>query len=122
MGATPTMRYGSIPRHTIFALTAMLCFAAGWSQLQAQQNGTLSGTVLDQAGKPIASAEVDIRNEATGASRQFTSDENGKFSAADLPAGSYSIRASAPGFALTTLSGGQITAGAALDIPITLAV
>jgi iron complex outermembrane receptor protein len=65
---------------------------------------------------------VELKSESTGASRSVISDADGKFSASDLAVGSYSIQVSAPGFALTTRSGGQVTAGAALDIPITMSV
>jgi iron complex outermembrane receptor protein len=99
----------------------LLC-AAGLSQLDAQQGGTISGTVLDQTGKPIQDAVVELKSESTGAPRSVISDAEGKFLVSDLAAGTYSIRVSAPGFALTTRSGGQVTAGATLDIPITMSV
>ena len=86
-------------RVSVFAAGVMLC-AAGLCQLQAQQSGTISGTVLDQAGKPIQSAVVELKSEATGASRSVISDAEGKFLASDLAAGGYSIRVTAPGFAL----------------------
>lgn len=50
------------------------------------------------------------------------SGDDGKFSASDLAAGSYSVVVSATGFALTTRSGGQVNPGATLDIPITMSV
>ncbi len=90
--------------------------------LQAQQTGTLTGTVLDQAGKAISSADVEVRNEMTGESKSATADSDGKFVIGNLAPGSYSVRAVAPGFALTTRSGGQIAAGATLDVPITMSV
>jgi iron complex outermembrane recepter protein len=105
----------------VFAAGVLLC-AVGLSQLQAQQTGTISGTVLDQAGKPIQDAVVELKSESTGASRSVISDAEGKFLVSDLTLGTYSIRASAPGFALATRSGGQVTAGANLDVPITLSV
>jgi len=108
-------------RISVFAVGILLC-AAGFSQLHAQQGGTISGTVSDQTGKPIQDAVVELKNQSAGASRSVISDAEGKFSASDLAAGSYSIRVSAPGFALTNLSGGQVTAGATLDIPITMSV
>jgi len=77
---------------------------------------------LDQTGKPIQGAVVELKSESNGSSRSVISDTEGKFLAADLAAGSYSIRVSAPGFALATRSGGQVTAGATLDIPITMSV
>jgi iron complex outermembrane receptor protein len=114
------MHFGKKTR-SVFSIGVLL-FAAGISQLQAQSAGSISGTILDQAGKPIAGASVEIKSEPNGTPRSLTADDNGKFSASDLAAGTYSIKASAPGFALATRSGGQVTAGGTLDIPITLSV
>ena len=105
----------------VFVVGVLLC-AAGFSQLDAQQSGAISGTVLDQTGKPIPDAVVELKSEPAGAPRSVISDAEGKFSIPDLAVGTYSIRVSAPGFALTTRSGGQVTAGAALDIPVTMSV
>ncbi|MGD1098446.1 MAG: carboxypeptidase regulatory-like domain-containing protein, partial [Bryobacteraceae bacterium] len=120
------MRYFSARKSSVFALSVMLC-AAGLSQLQAQplqaqSGGTLSGTVSDQAGKAIAGATVEVRSESGGGPRTVTADNDGKFSVSDLAAGSYTVVVSAPGFALTTRSGGQVNAGATLDVPITMSV
>src|SRR5713226_6095268 len=52
--------------------------------LQAQSgDGTVAGTVLDVAGKPIANAAVSVKNESTGSVRQATSDNDGRFSVTD---------------------------------------
>ena len=101
---------------------SILLFAAGLSDLQAQPGGTLSGTVLDQTGKAIPGASVEVKNESSGVLRTVTADSDGKFSALDLAEGSYSITVSVPGFALTTRSGGRVTAVATLDISITMSV
>jgi iron complex outermembrane receptor protein len=119
-----------VPKHTTpsftwkvgwLALALLLCTGA-FSQLHAQQGGTISGTVFDQAGKPIPEAAVELKSESTAASRMVTSDVEGRFSASDLAAGSYSIRVSAPGFAVTTRSGGLVAAGATLNVPLTMSV
>jgi iron complex outermembrane receptor protein len=103
-------------------VAAVLICVAGLCQLQAQQTGTITGTILDQSGKPIQDATLEIRNESTGASRSTKSDAEGKFSVPDLAAGSYSVYITAPGFALATRSGGLVTAGATLDMPVTMSV
>jgi iron complex outermembrane receptor protein len=77
---------------------------------------------LDQTVKPIQDATVEVKNDSTGTSRSLKCDTEGKFSASDLAAGTYSIGVSAPGFALTTRSGGLVTAGATLDMPVTMTV
>jgi iron complex outermembrane receptor protein len=114
------MRSSLFVRVGVFAIGVLLS-SAGLSQLHAQQSGTISGTVLDQTGKPIQDAVVELKSESTGAPHSAISDAAGKFRA-ELAAGSYSIRVSAPGFALSTRSGGQVAAGATLDIPITMSV
>jgi iron complex outermembrane receptor protein len=110
----------------VFAVSMCGLFcAAGLIPLRAQQDansGTISGRVLDQSGNPIRDAAVELKSESTGASRSVLSDAEGKFAASGFAAGSYSIRVSRPGFALTTRSGGQVAAGATLDIPITMSV
>src|SRR5579871_5307816 len=120
-GSIRPMQYFSRYGTSIFAISLLL-WAAGLNQLQAQAGGTLSGTIFDQAGKPIPAASVDIRNELTAASRTVTADNDGRFSATDLTPGAYSVVVAAPGFALATRSGGQVLAGATLDIPITMSV
>ncbi len=100
----------------------LLPCAAGLNQLQAQQGGTVSGTVLDQAGKPIANASVEVKGETLTASRAVTTDNDGKFSAPDLLPGGYSITVSAAGFSKSTRGGAQVSAGSTQDVPIMLSV
>jgi iron complex outermembrane receptor protein len=90
--------------------------------LQAQQSGTIIGTVTDQVGKAIPNATVEIRNESTAATRSATADNDGKFAIPDLAVGTYSVYVAAPGFALSTRSGGKVAAGVTLDIPIAMSV
>ena len=115
------MRSLTLGRFANFVFGVLIC-AAGLYPLQAQQAGTITGTVLDQTGKPIQDATIEIRNESNGASSSVKSDADGKFSAANIAAGTYSVYVAASGFALATRSGGQVTAGATLFMPITMSV
>lgn len=108
-------------RSSVFAV-ALLLWVAGLDQLQAQQSGTISGTILDQVGKPIPDATVEIHSETAGASRSVTSSMEGKFSASDLAPGSYTLIVAASGFALATRSNARLAAGQTLDVPVTLTV
>jgi iron complex outermembrane receptor protein len=58
--------------------------------------------VLDQAGKAIPNAAVTVKDEATGTTHKLMADSDGKFSAAGLAAGSYSVEVTAAGFATAT--------------------
>ena len=106
----------------IGASLALLLMGLIAPSAQAQTGGTISGTVVDQVGKAIDNATVEVRNEISGEAKETKTDDNGKFSIPALPAGTYTIRVAAPGFALATRSGGKLTAGATLDVPITVSV
>ncbi|HEY4176842.1 MAG TPA: carboxypeptidase regulatory-like domain-containing protein [Kofleriaceae bacterium] len=56
--------------------------------------GSMSGTVVDKSGKPIADAQVIA--DTLGAWRETRTDGDGAFSIARLPAGRYKVWASAP--------------------------
>src|SRR5579862_5470267 len=99
---------------------ASLIFSA--AQLPAQQGGTLSGTVLDQAGKVIAGAIVQVGSEAGGAPKSVATDENGKFSIAGLAPGAYTVETTSPGFALNTRRDVPVSANAPEEISIKLFV
>jgi iron complex outermembrane receptor protein len=83
---------------------------------------SLAGTVFDQAGKAVPNATVAVKNESTGAVRNLTTDSEGHFSATGLPAGSYSIEASAAGFATSHRAAQQIAESGVQDITIPLSV
>ena len=101
---------------------ALVC-AAGLIPLWAQEGGaTLSGTILDQAGKTIQGATVTVKNEATAVTRTADSDANGHFSAAGLSAGTYTIETTAPGFARNTRAEVQVSPTGAEEVSITLFV
>jgi len=88
--------------------------------LYAQTSASLSGTVLDPRGVALPGATVTIRNEANGASQKMTSDAQGKYAFASLPAGKYTIQVDASGFTISQTNGVQVAAGQPTDVPITL--
>jgi iron complex outermembrane receptor protein len=113
---------GDICRVLAVSMSVFL-FAAGLSQVHAQSTGgNLSGTVIDQAAKPIENAAVEIKNEVTGATSAASTDNAGHFTAAGLAPGSYSVTVSSPGFALTTRPGAQIVAGGTQEVSVTMSV
>ena len=69
---------------------------------------------------PLPGAAVSIRDEGTDAVQKLTSDGQGKYSFANLPAGSYTIQVDAPGFNTSKRTGVEVAAGQPTDVPITL--
>jgi TonB family protein len=68
--------------------------------LAAAQTGPVafSGKVFDQTGAPVADATVALTNTQTRAKFEVKSDSTGKFEFVPLPADSYALMATMPGF------------------------
>lgn len=97
-----------------------LCVSAG---LLAQQTGSrLEGNIADVQGKAVARALVTVKNEATGAVKTGNTDGNGAYSIGGLGAGSYTVEASANGFAILTRNGVVLGAAQTLELPLSLNV
>ena len=95
----------------------------GLLRVSAQSgDATVTGSVLDVTGKAIAGAAVSVRSESTGLARSASSDGEGRFSVAGLPAGDYSVEASAPSFATSRRTGVKIAAGGTEDVSLSLNV
>jgi hypothetical protein len=60
--------------------------------------GRIAGTVVDQSGAVIAGAMVLVRSSESNVQRTTQSDSNGSFIISGLPAGSYRLVVSHPGF------------------------
>lgn len=93
----------------------LLCLAAwgtvpGFGQAPV---GTLNGAVHDTTGAVMQGVVVTVTNKETGAERQVVTGADGTFAAPSLPAGGYSIKATAEGFRSllesATVQVGQIT-------------
>ncbi len=67
---------------------------------QIVENGTITGVVRDNSGAVIASAQVTIRNTATGLSNNTVTDSQGIFVSPPLPPGDYNVEFVADGFGM----------------------
>lgn len=65
-----------------------------WAQAET---GQITGTVLDSSGAAIPKATVEIRNVATGATRNTTT-QDGDYTVSNLPPGQYEVSVGATGF------------------------
>jgi len=90
--------------------------------LSAQSGGSITGAVLDQAGKAIQGANVTVKNDAGSPAATATTDNDGRFTAGGLAPATYTVETSAPGFALNTRRSVPVTASASQDLSITLFV
>lgn len=64
----------------------------------AQETAEVVGTITDQAGAIVPNATVTIINAQTGLVRNALSNASGQFAVADLPIGTYTVKAEVAGF------------------------
>jgi hypothetical protein len=70
----------------------------GERQPDRQLSGIISGTVVDQAGALAVGAQVQLAREDQSAKQEVLSGDNGEFSFANLPPGTFQLKVTAPGF------------------------
>ncbi|HUS09395.1 MAG TPA: carboxypeptidase regulatory-like domain-containing protein, partial [Pyrinomonadaceae bacterium] len=61
-------------------------------------SGSLTGRITDPSGAVVPNASVSVTNSTTNQSFEITTDSNGDYRAQNLPPGTYTLNASAPGF------------------------
>src|SRR5258708_4348314 len=84
--------------------------------------GTLNGTVLDPAGAVVPGASVVVVNNATGEEHKTTSTSAGAYTLPYVPAGTYKLRISAPGFRVSEADNVILRVAQTLTVNITLEV
>ena len=107
------------------ARVAVMLFAllGGWSGVlhaQGAGNASVLGTVTDSAGALVPGASVQVKNIATGRVQQVPTDEQGRYTIADLPIGEYEAQASLAGFQTTVRRGITLTVGAQAIVDFSL--
>ncbi len=90
--------------------------------LAQSATGSISGTVLDEAGAPIPAANVTAKHVKTGAIRNATTNANGAFLFPLVPVGSYEVSASLKGFSTSNVGKAEITDGAETTFRIKMAI
>ncbi len=94
---------------------------------QSGQSGqsAINGTVKDPKGAVVGGAQVSVRNEATGDTRNATTDKEGRFKVEGLPPGRYVVNVTGNGFKTAesnvVVEGGQPQAPQAIEIKLEIA-
>lgn len=108
-----------------FVRTGALCFVwlvlAGLAWAQGPV-GTLNGTVADSAGAMVPGAGVVATNNATNVESRTTTTSSGDYTLPYLPAGTYTLRVTAPGFRTATAENVILRVAQTMSINIKLEV
>jgi hypothetical protein len=83
---------------SLFYCSLLALLASGPTFAQMTTTGTIEGTVIDQSGKAVPGATVTITSESTKDVRPVTSGEAGVFILQAVLPGSYTVKATHPGF------------------------
>ena len=87
----------------------------------AQQNGSLTGQVVDSLGAVVVGASVTVVSSG-GTEKTTTSNQRGEFTVSALAPGKYIVRVSAPKFALYENTEIDVTAGKRGELTVTMTV
>jgi len=98
--------------------TLVLCLGA-WAQIE---QATVTGTVTDQTGAVIPSAQVTVRNRATGVEASTRTNSEGIYRVPYLRPGSYDVSAEAQGFKRARVTNLTLTVGLTATVDLTLEV
>src|SRR6202022_2624410 len=83
---------------------------------------TLAGTVTDPSGATVPGAQISVKNNATGVTREVTSDSSGLYTVANVIPGDYEVRVSAKGFSTAKHSGVSLAVGQQQQLNFSLKV
>src|SRR6266481_1748932 len=100
-----------------------LLFVVACLALFAQSDlGSITGFVKDATGSTVPNATVTVKNEATGAERRATTNEQGFYIVTNIPAGYYTVAVEAKGFKKYEVSKNKLDPNATATIDANLTV
>jgi hypothetical protein len=110
--------------HRLFRLSCLIVSILTFASILARADvtGSITGVVHDRAQAVVVGAKVSIINVQTNFSQQVTSVADGSFHFLALPAGSYKVTATAPGFRAYTGTDITVQVNDQLHLDITLDV
>ncbi|MGB6829712.1 MAG: carboxypeptidase-like regulatory domain-containing protein, partial [Terracidiphilus sp.] len=104
---------------SIVLVSALFLIPARFAFAQLDQ-GTITGIVQDQTGAVVSGASVTLTNVDEGSVLKTRSDHSGIYVFSPIKIGSYSVSASAPGFATTTQTNLHLNIQQRLNVVIAL--
>ena len=105
------------------ALATLAGVSLGTANLYGQSaTATVLGVVTDGAGAVVPEAAIQVRNLGTGYVQNSTSDNQGRYTAANLGIGDYEIQASKTGFSTALRRGVTLTVGSQNVVDFSLQV
>jgi hypothetical protein len=92
--------------------------APGSEAVQPQSSASIAGTVRDSRGALLAGAQVTLVGQDNTVNRVVTADDNGAFTFADLPAGTYRVKINVTDLEPFTSAPVVVGAGEKRELPV----
>jgi len=109
---------GEMRRISFSLLVSLVCVVAGFAQI----TGRIQGSVSDAQGGRIPGAQVAVVNTDTGQSLETITDEAGFWAMPSMPAATYKITVSLPGFKVVVIDNVKVNAGVPATVNAVLEV
>ena len=107
----------SVIFQAIFVSILTISLSAFSAFAQVDQ-GSIAGRVIDPTGAVVPGATISVINVGTNEKRNATSNGSGEYSFSALKAAMYKIEATAPTFAVNTITDIQLSVGQRLNLEI----
>jgi Carboxypeptidase regulatory-like domain/TonB dependent receptor len=109
-------------RLRVLAAAALLVVAGSALVAAQEQGGSIQGIVKDSSGGVLPGVTIEARSPSAVGVNIAVTDNRGEYRFPALPAGTYDIKASLPGFGTKELPDTQLQLGQLLKVDITLQV
>ncbi len=110
-------------RSMLVLALASLVGAADVASAQGVTTGAISGLVTDEAGKPVAAAQVQVENRSNGYRASTLTRDNGRYYIQGLEVGGpYTVQVRRLGFAMVSQDGIMVTLGQAVPVDFQMRV
>ena len=109
-------------RRLSWLLAALVALGSAAPAAAQTITGRIDGRVSDSSGAVLPGATITIVNAGTGLTTTQVSDDNGTYTATNLPVGSYTVSAELEGFRRAQRTGLQLGADGRLSADFSLGV
>src|ERR1700730_5041759 len=119
------MRRREAMRDTRIIALSMTLFFGFFAAVAAHSQvtgATLGGTVTDPSGAAVPGAQISVKNNATGVTREVTSDSSGLYTVPNVIPGDYEVRVSAKGFSTARQANVSLAVGQQQQLNFSLKV
>src|SRR5215510_9146785 len=111
-----------LPNLIAIVCATLVLFSVHSALGQLRIVGSISGTVQDPTGAVVPNAQVVVKDQKTGLTKESTTTDRGTFLFRDLANGLYDVTVSMPGFKTELLPNVSVATSQTTDVLITLEV